>query len=320
MDNRRKIHIASGENNNIVNVTAKQALRQPAYNTTKKYLTVAEDEQDFKSAIPVRSRTVEGWLNDVETDTTFTLDNTTTDNHYILTGRGNSIYLKTKPDFNLVREVKAGGALDNSKDHILLSLTKTLDGDIKNKPTDTDHIEINGNYFLRSQNIWTTNIKSNLGSSLLTLNDTQLVLEQNTMLTSGKSLTSPSNTSLGGTTTITGNTTITGGKVSVSGDTITLNGTNTIDDITNINGNLNLNAETILAGNIHNADSSLSIKPGDASITVKTLSITTKGIINELYAAGSDSNAALHVTSTAVDIKKPTTIGELTVSKITIVL
>ena len=143
------------------------------------------------------------------------------------------------------------------------------------------------------------------------------------MLTSGKSLTSPSNTSLGGTTTITGNTTITGGKVNISGDTITLSGTNTISDTTNIDGNLNLKAETILAGNIHNADSSLSIKPGDASITAKTLNVTTRGDIKELYVGGTDIadiNATLHVTSTAVDIKKPTTIGELTVSKITIVL
>ena len=141
-DNRKKIHFAGGTSTAISKSEVVQGSRQPVFISDKNYLTVGplksglvtsdeskDDNRDVHSVAPIKSRTVEGWLSDTETDNSFTLTGETK-NHYILTGRNGAVYLKTTPDFHLIREVKANGELDTTDIKVL-----SLLNDISNSST-----------------------------------------------------------------------------------------------------------------------------------------------------------------------------------------
>ena len=118
-DNRHKIHVARGINENLVRSSALQSAGQPVFNKDKHYLSIANGEEggsntlgSFKDVVPLRARTVEGWLSDKETfgansSDTFELSTENT-GHYRFTGEDNDgdkkVYLLTNPDFYLYRE------------------------------------------------------------------------------------------------------------------------------------------------------------------------------------------------------------------------
>lgn len=189
--NRRKIHIAGGSNENISNSTMKQAKRQPAYNYTKQYLSVADKVIDFNKAIPVKVRTVEGYTSDKETNGSFTLSNIN-DGHYIFTGRDGKVYLKTKPNFYLYRQgtdgINTGDISDN--DTLILNLQSD------------NSLLLNESLYLQAKNIRTTNLQDISGVGGITI-DSKINLLKDTTIANNK-LTSSNETELSTKTTISG--------------------------------------------------------------------------------------------------------------------
>lgn len=281
-NNRQKIHIARGTAASIVGEeVAKQSEGQPAFIEDKLYLTIGPKGGDkfFSQVSPIRVRTVEGWLSDKETDDGFTLSAERA-NHYILTGRNGYVYLATAPEFKLMRE----GQTET------LSL---LNKEAGMNETAGSYLLVDTNSYIKSNNIHTQYLKDLNGKDILVGNDSGLQLKKDTTIS---------------------NNTFTSGKQATFNTKTIINNELSINATSTVDGTLNLNAETILAGNIHNSDSSLLIKPADASATLKTLNVTTRGDIKELYVGGTDINAALHITSDKIDINKPTSIS----SKLTV--
>lgn len=155
------------------------------------------------------------------------------------------------------------------------------------------YLLVDTNSYIKSNNIHTQYLKDLNGKDILVGNDSGLQLKKDTTIS---------------------NNTFTSGKQATFNTKTIINNELSINATSTVDGTLNLNAETILAGNIHNSDSSLLIKPADASATLKTLNVTTRGDIKELYVGGTDINAALHITSDKIDINKPTSIS----SKLTV--
>lgn len=229
--NRKKIHIAGGPAANIVKSTEYQGARQPVFISDKNYLTVGplksgldstvtggRDDRVLKNVAPIKVRTVEGYNSDAETDSAFTLSTDNT-NHYIFTGRGDKVYLKTTPNFYLYRQVDAGGDI-TSNDKLVLSLQND------------NSLLINPSFYLQSANIRTTNINDTSNKAGIQFNgEGKIILQKptstNLAFESTLSTTLKGTTNIEGTLNLKANTNLTG---SITTSTLHLNPNNTETD------------------------------------------------------------------------------------------
>lgn len=317
-ENKRKIHVARGTNDKLVAAKADNQTftdGQPLFNKSKGYLSIANITKltdGYTNPViasvmdPVKTRTIEGYTTDTETDNSFILTDTNT-GHYIFTGRDGKVYLKTTPNFYLYRQGIDGINTGDIKDTDILVLN--IDGD--------NNLILNDNYYSKIKNIRTTNLYDLSGNRGIEIGASEITLN--------KSLVSSQNVTFNGTTTLNGNTNILGktlifGKtdksstISVYGNT-TIDGTTVIDGTTTITGiKLTISANTELNSNIHNALNTLVINPTDASIKTATFT-STDIMVNNLFAGnGIETDAPLEVINNKITLRQPTDItGKVTI-------
>lgn len=274
--NKRRIHIARGTATNIINVSGtenKFTDGQPLHIKDKNYLAVANTTSavDPKNIKPIAVRTIEGWLSDSETDSSFTLS-ANKQNHYILTGRDNNVYLRTLPNFKLQREVVGNNPID-------VLVMDTLSG--------AQRLLVNDAAILQSKLLRTNEIRDINGNKHLTISAGSTALHQNVTLDNAKTLTSPNivyKTKLSGNSNTAAELLGTV-KLGSSSKAITLDGTTTFN-------------KPLLGGT-----SNTSIKIGNTSETVEAnyLKANTKLTTAAADITGTATIGTLNVTSCASD-------------------
>lgn len=286
-NNRYKIQMLRGNAATINNEDAVLASGQPLYIKDRNYLAVG-DGSSIKNIEPITVRSLVGWADDK--NSTGKWGGKSVSKYYAINSTADEFYL-TKAA-GLPFKIKTGGTASTAgADRLTVN-----DG----------YIEINdNNYYLKSTNIQTTNIKSASGVQSITLNGSQIGNALPTYI--NNTLTVSKATTLSGTLTTTGATTLRStlavadttsllGKLSVAGET-TLNG------LVNANKNITLaNGVYIYNGTVngtnHDAANLVLMSDGSSS-TVKASTVkATKSLISsgQLEVSGT---TALHGNVTA---------------------